>query len=365
MDFDFWIWDLSFYRGQGKLLPVFLFLKKFADSISKYNIPRLLLLLVVVAVFGTSGILLFERENESFSTLRDGLWWLFVTITTVGYGDKFPVTTGGMIVGVVVMIVGIGFLGLFTATIASIFVEGAIKEGRGLGKMKTKNHIIICGWNQKARDIIAEFQLTKATDTGAIVIIANLENKPVEDRNIHFINGDPSNEDDLKRAGIETAQAAIILAERDLMGNEENADAKSILTGLTIKSLNPKVYVCLELLDPANRRHCELAKVDEVLVSGEMTSRLLSRAALEHGITQFFSELITSEYGNEVYKAEIPDEYLGKSFDELLTKLRAEHQAILVGYQRDGRIVTNPKENHVFERGDNIVVLSPQVLNLK
>ena len=292
---------------------VFLFLRKFSDSISKYNIPRLLLLLLFVAVVGSGGILLFERgENEHFSTLSDGLWWLFVTITTVGYGDKFPITTGGMIVGAVVMIVGIGFLGLFTATIASIFVEGAIKEGMGLGRMKAKNHIIICGWSLKARDIIAEFKLTDEIGMADLVIIADLENKPLEERGLNFLKGDPSDEDDLKRASIEKAQTAIILAERNLLGNEENADAKSILTALTIKSLNPDIYVCLELLDPSNKRHCELAKVDEIIVSGEMTSRLLSRAALEHGITQFFSELITHQYGNEIYKSNIPDESKGK-----------------------------------------------------
>ena len=59
-----------------------------------------------------------------------------MTITTVGYGDITPSTIGGRIIGVVVMVFGIGLLGMFTATIASIFVETKLKEGKGCSGYK-------------------------------------------------------------------------------------------------------------------------------------------------------------------------------------------------------------------------------------
>lgn len=62
-------------------------------------------------------------DTKDFPTLADAIWWAVVTVTTVGYGDFYPTTTPGRIVGAILMLVGIGFLAVLTATIASRFVK--------------------------------------------------------------------------------------------------------------------------------------------------------------------------------------------------------------------------------------------------
>jgi voltage-gated potassium channel len=70
-------------------------------------------------------ILELETAKESnIKTAEDALWWTYTTITTVGYGDKYPVTTEGRILAMVLMTFGVGFFGTFTAYVASIFVRG-------------------------------------------------------------------------------------------------------------------------------------------------------------------------------------------------------------------------------------------------
>lgn len=59
----------------------------------------------------------------AFNNLWDGIWWAVVTVTTVGYGDLTPKSVGGRLVGMALMFVGIGFLSLLTAAIASRFVK--------------------------------------------------------------------------------------------------------------------------------------------------------------------------------------------------------------------------------------------------
>lgn len=61
--------------------------------------------------------------GSNIHTYGSALWWAIVTVTTVGYGDKYPVTVGGRVVAVVLMIVGISLIGVVTATVASYFVE--------------------------------------------------------------------------------------------------------------------------------------------------------------------------------------------------------------------------------------------------
>ena len=64
-------------------------------------------------------------DSNDFKSFWDGVWWAVVTVTTVGYGDIYPSTVVGRIIGIVLMLVGIGFLAVLTATIASRFVKEA------------------------------------------------------------------------------------------------------------------------------------------------------------------------------------------------------------------------------------------------
>ncbi len=70
-------------------------------------------------------MLLFEEKakGSNIHDYPDALWWAIVTVTTVGYGDRYPVTEGGRVVAAILMLVGIGLIGVLTATVASVFVK--------------------------------------------------------------------------------------------------------------------------------------------------------------------------------------------------------------------------------------------------
>jgi voltage-gated potassium channel len=79
--------------------------------------------LVTVFVVVVAGAVESLVDDRDFPTLWDGIWWAVVTVTTVGYGDLYPKSVGGRIIAMVVMLFGIGFLSVLTATIASRFVK--------------------------------------------------------------------------------------------------------------------------------------------------------------------------------------------------------------------------------------------------
>lgn len=78
---------------------------------------------VVMVLVGATAEFYVERNAGGVQTFGDALWWAIVTATTVGYGDVSPVTTTGRAIAVALMLVGIGVIGAFTATIASWFIE--------------------------------------------------------------------------------------------------------------------------------------------------------------------------------------------------------------------------------------------------
>jgi voltage-gated potassium channel len=79
---------------------------------------------ILLIIFSAIAILQVETDaNSNIKTAEDAIWWAYVTITTVGYGDKFPVTTEGRVIAAILMTAGVGLFGTFTAFVASWFVE--------------------------------------------------------------------------------------------------------------------------------------------------------------------------------------------------------------------------------------------------
>ncbi len=96
-----------------------------ARSIITHNGFHFVLLAAALIVFVCAGAVTFVERNAHGSNIHDfgqGLWWAVVTVTTVGYGDRFPVTPFGQGIAVVLMLTGIGLIGVLTATVASFFV---------------------------------------------------------------------------------------------------------------------------------------------------------------------------------------------------------------------------------------------------
>jgi voltage-gated potassium channel len=90
-----------------------------------HSLFRVLIAVAATLFIGAWLVLLFEEKakGSNIHDYPDALWWAIVTVTTVGYGDRFPVTEGGRIVAVVLMLVGIGLIGVLTATVASVFIK--------------------------------------------------------------------------------------------------------------------------------------------------------------------------------------------------------------------------------------------------
>lgn len=101
-----------------KQLITHIFANKVHGTLSSLSIFAFLLI-----IFSSIAILQVEDDPSSnIKTAEDAVWWTYTTITTVGYGDKYPVTTEGRILAMVLMTFGVGLFGTFTAYIASLFV---------------------------------------------------------------------------------------------------------------------------------------------------------------------------------------------------------------------------------------------------
>jgi len=97
-----------------------------AKSILTHNGFHFVVLAATTLVFVSAGLVTVAERSAKGANIHDfgqGLWWAITTVTTVGYGDRYPTTGFGQGVAVFLMLVGIGLIGALTATIASYFVQ--------------------------------------------------------------------------------------------------------------------------------------------------------------------------------------------------------------------------------------------------
>lgn len=331
------------------------YFRVFWQHLRKHEIKRIVFSTLVVILAGSGGLYWLEHGvNEGIDTYFDALWWIIVTMTTVGYGDIYPVTPWGRLVAGFVMLAGIGLLTVVIGVFASVIQSINLRKEMGRLMTSFKEHIIICGWSEKAEQIIAELHGDKVAGENPVVLIADLPNNPLEeDPLVHFVRGRIDREEALTRARVERARSVIVL-------NEDGEDATSVLACLTVRKLNPATYIVAEVHQSENRCHFEAAGVNEVIVDTEINSRLLLRAALHSGIFQLVEELTTVAYGNEIYKMSIQEKWVGKTFRELYLQFYDRYNAILLGVLRDGKMLTNPDGKLELLREDGLVYVAQE-----
>jgi voltage-gated potassium channel len=313
---------------------------KFIKRLYRERFVQIAIVILSVIFISATSVYYFElaREDSNIRSLWDGVWWAVVTMGTVGYGDIYPITAGGRAVGLILIFAGVGLMSLFTATIASIFVERKIKEGKGLETVKENNHIVICGWNQHTEEVLQVLTTYGSMEDTPIILINELSVDDVDslklkyDRyNLKFLRGNYVHEDVLSRANITKAAFALIMA--DTSGNHphERIDERTTLAALTIKSIAPNVKTIAELLDGENKQHLKRANVDEIVVRGEHVGSLLASAINSPGLPKIFSSMLSIGDTNKLRRVEIPRSFVGNTFKELSSFYREKRHAILIG----------------------------------
>jgi len=98
------------------------------------------LVTILIVTFSSIAILQFEhRTGANIQTPEDAFWWSLVTVTTVGYGDKFPLSTEGRFIASALMIVGVGLFGTFTGYVATWFLApGENEQNRELEEIRAE-----------------------------------------------------------------------------------------------------------------------------------------------------------------------------------------------------------------------------------
>ena len=330
--------------------------KNIGATLKKSNLHWIILIAVLLLLSCASGFYYFESTPENGMTFGDALWWAVVTSTTVGYGDYFPLTTGGRVVSFLLMLSGIGLMGFIISEVITVMIEGRMKKDMGLLDINCRNHTVIIHWNDKAKLIIEE--ILELHPNERIVVVDNVERLEFKSKNVEYVHGDPTSDLTLERACIGNARQAIVLGNQREF-NEGAVDAISALICNTIDKMNPHIYLVAEAHREENRNHFERANANDVIVSSSVSSRMLVRSTISRHVSYTMKELMTNSFGNEVYEMIVPEHLIGQDFREISSYFIDSLNAILLGYvDTKDSVKINPNRSHIAEEGYKLLYIA-------
>ena len=337
---------------------------------NRHQVARIVGAVTLAWLLGATGLYFAERGvNPDFATWGEALWKVWVLLFS-GL-DQPPRTVSGRLVTMVILILGVGTAGLFTANVASLLVERYLRR-QDVSSFEMDDHLVLCNWSPRGLAWIHEVHAKSIQDKRPIVIIHDApDDVELPDKqddpafnDVYVVKGDTTSEVVLRRAKVPTAHSVVVLTDAR---EGKHADGKSVLTCITIRSIcrgERQPNISAECRDPNNRHHLQKAGADEIISSDELGLKLLARSALFHGMTRVYQELLTvGRDANEMYLLPAPEGLLGKDFIEL-TGMFARHRGnrrscLLIGIQRGDEMHLNPigDEAGPLRRDDQLILL--------
>ncbi|WP_232824102.1 MULTISPECIES: TrkA family potassium uptake protein [Paraliobacillus] len=319
-----------------------------------FRLPSLLRLLATVFVLMFSfGLLIHLIEPEHFTTIFDGIWWAFVTGSTVGYGDYIPLSTLGKTLGILLILTGGGVVTFYMATISATTIKQEESLSKGDITFKGENHIIFIGWNERTRQLL-EMMHKHHKKEEFVLIDHSLNQLPYKDHNLHFIHGDPTADEVLQMANVQAAKYAIVTA--DPAKKERQADQTSILTTVALRGNNSTIQIITEILTKSQISNAKRAGADAIIRSNDFMSTLFYHEIFRTSSVQPFELLLEILSNQQFSQCALPEKLVGKNFLEV-SDYYVCSERLLIGIISNGEVQLNPSFEQPLTEKDTLLLL--------
>jgi voltage-gated potassium channel len=324
---------------------------------------NLLIILAALAAYVIITYLLYlaesGRENSNINNLPDAFWYTIVTLTTVGYGDYYPVSTFGRIVGLVFIIGSVSVIGYLISQLTNQYSAYLEKKRLGLLGTNFEHHIIVIGWDKFGKQVVDE--VVGSGKQVAIIVndkaTVDLIHEAYSNKEVFVLYTDFSNLDAFSKANIQQA-ATIFINFPD--------DTEVLIYLLNLKKRYPDMNYVVSLNNPSLKETFSAAGVRYVVSKTEIASRLVASYTFEPDVALVAESIMTTALEGEEYdllefcvKPQNP--YVGKDYLDSYIDLKVEHDCVLVGINKktNGRrvLMKNPSKGVTIEEDDYLVMI--------
>ncbi|MCP4151555.1 MAG: potassium channel protein [bacterium] len=314
-------------------------------SIIKKTLLLFMILIALITIDVTGYILI---EYASFS---DALYMTIISITTVGYREVFELSDNGKLFTIWVIISGLGTVFYIAGAIVERAFEHNIRLILGRRKMKTllklKDHVIIAGFGIMALNVCRDLTKLKCK----FVIIENDQERYsfAEEKGYSVIMGDATDEELIKKAGINKAKAFISLLA---------TDADNIFTVMTAREVNPSIYIITRAKDIANKNRLHKIGASRVVTPYELGSRKIVNSVLKPNVVDFIDVMAYSpkiSLSIEELTVEEDSFFANKELKD--SGFRENYNIIVIAIKRQDDMFFNPSSTLKILVGDILILV--------
>ena len=305
------------------------------------------LALLVTMLIGTGGLVATEHLS-----LAQAFFLTVETITTVGFGDITVHSTAGHNFLLFLMLGGVGVMLYFAGLIMAFLIEGQLADVYGRRKMNKRiaqlhEHIIVCGAGRVGRQVLYRLRKEGAT----CLVIEQREDlaKELSEEGFIVLQSDATQDETLKKAGIERAKGLITALPED---------ALNVFVTLTAKELNPNIHVVARMDQLESEKKLIRAGADKIVSPAmwggwRMAMSMLKPFSIDYIETVIHDHNIEMEI--EEFHVEKNSCLVGKTL--ATSGIKQQTGAIVLAILRNNQVISNPDAQEAFLPDDLLIVL--------
>lgn len=303
-------------------------------------------------------LLVFQVESNfdggNIKSIADAYWYSLVTLTTVGYGDFYPVTFWGRLYGMLFVIASFGIIGFLFSQVSFLVKDFRFKKKQGYFGTDMENHCVLIGWKSQTKEIAegilnANEQLVIVTDKKDDV---DYIKRIFPQKNCFCLYTEINNYKNLEKINIEKAKRVYL---------DFEDDTQALVYAVNVKKNFSNVKFVVALNNPDLKESFNYLGDNYIISKEEIVSRFAASYIFEPYAAMITEDLMTTttEEGNldfHQYKISPNSKYIGEDYSVAFTEFKAQYNAILVGIARDEKIYKNPKAM-VLQKDDYFIFI--------
>ena len=300
-----------------------------------------------------------KDPNSNIKTFSDAYWYMIITLTTVGYGDYYPATPFGKLIGHVFVFGSLGVLGYLISTLTSKYHTVMEEKKLGFRGTQFSEHVIFIGWNEFSKMVAEEIYHTNKK----IAIVTQKKDQidliysQFGRENTFALFADYHNLDSLTKANVSDA-AAVFISIPD--------DAQVLLYVIDFKKRFPKPQIVVSIENSKLKNTFEAAGVTYAIARNEIASKMVASYMFEPDVANLNYDLISSSRGTMdhdmlEYRMIENNPYVGKNYLDVFMDLKKTHNSVLIGLSRKignvWQLITNAPDEEVVQVNDYLVLM--------
>lgn len=314
--------------------------------------------------YGAIIVLLHTLESaipgSQMISWQDALWYVVATITTVGYGDVYPVTYSGRIVGFITMLSSLGVYGFIIGRIASFM--STLKEQRAMGFNGTdfKNHVVMIGWNDFGHSVMSHL-----IAAGKRVAVITRERSSIDiihefykTEQVYTLYTDYNNFEMLEKANIRNASIVFV---------NLNDDTEKLVYVINLKKIFANLNYVVTLDNGNLKGTFQNAGVTYTICKNEISAKLMASYIYEPDVALFSEEILAyahdeAEYDIKQIQINKDNPFVDTYYEKAFFDLKKTCNVILIGIVKvnsNGRkFHKNPDSSIKIEPHDFLVIMT-------